>query len=132
MNHFSRWAVIAGAVLLAVITGTIAYNAGVTHGIEQSGKLIAVPVPGGAPVGAIPYYHGWHRPWGGGFFFAPFVFIAFWLLIVRGLFWRGGWHRRGCGPDGSRYDGGGRFEEWHRRMHERMANDPTGGGAPQQ
>ena len=43
----------------------------------------------------------WPRPWGFGFGFFPFfpLMILFWLFVLRGLFWRGAWHRRGC-----RYD----------------------------
>jgi hypothetical protein len=113
MNNYSRWAVIVGALLLAatvVSVGMVAYNAGVTRGIEQSGKIIV------APVGAVPYY-GW-RPWGSGFFFAPLFFIAFWLVIMRGLFGRGGWHRRGC-------------HAHERYTHERMCSEPEKGAAPE-
>jgi hypothetical protein len=118
MNNRFRWAVIAGALLFAVIVGAIAWNAGVSHGIAESGRIVA------APGGPYPYpYYGWHRPWGFGFFFIPLFFIAFWLLVVRGLFW----HRRG-------YACGSRLDDWHTRAHERMgygehkgereANDP--------
>ncbi len=113
-----RLAVIVGALVLAAIVGGIAYNVGLTQGIEQSGKVITAP--GGPNVGPYPYpypypYYGWHRPWGFGFFFFPFFFLAFWFLIIRGIFWRGGWHRRGCGV---RDD----FDDAHRRAHERMSN----------
>jgi hypothetical protein len=116
MNNVGRWAVIVGALVLAAMVGGIAYNAGVAQGIAQSGKIVAGPA-GPYPY---PYPYYWYRPWGGGFFFAPLFFIAFWLLVIRGLFWRGGWHRGGCGP-------GGRLDEWHRRAHERMGNEPEGG-----
>ena len=126
MNNFSRWAVIAGALLLAAVVGGAAYNAGVAHGIAESGKVIAAPAAPGAYPYPYPYpYHGWHRPWGFGLFFFPLVFIAFWFLVAR-LFWRGGGWRRGgaCGA-------AGRFDEWHRQAHERMWNDPARGeGAP--
>ncbi|HEV7920935.1 MAG TPA: hypothetical protein VGR02_09125 [Thermoanaerobaculia bacterium] len=106
----NRWTVILGALLLAVVVGGIAYNAGVTQGMVQSGKIVTVAPPAGAYPYAYPYpYYGWHRPWGLGFFFAPLFFIFFWFIVVRGLFGR----YRGC-------NGGTRFEEWHRRMHERM------------
>ncbi len=96
---YKRWAVIVGALALAAIVAGIAYNIGVTQGIAQSGKVIA------APGGPYPYYYGWH-PWGFGFFFFPLFFIAFWFLIARGIFWRGGW----------------RLDESHRRAHERMSS----------
>ena len=116
MNNSIRWTVIIGALLLAVAVGFGAWQAGVAHGIEQSGKIVAAP---SAPSGPAPYpypYYGWHRPWGFGFFFVPLFFFAFWFLVVRGLFWRRGGY--GCyGPGGPR----GRFEEWHRQAHERGA-----------
>lgn len=117
MNSYSRWAAIIGALLLAAVVGGIAYNAGIAHGIQQSGKIVVAP-PG--PAGPYPYpypYYGWH-PWGFGFFLGPILFFFLFLMILRGLFWRAAWHRRGaCGPGGP----GGRLEEWHRQMHERMA-----------
>ena len=93
MNNTQRWVMIVAALLLAAVVGGMAYNAGIARGIEQSGKII-VAAPGVAPAPYYPYY-GWHRPWGFGFFFGPLFFFAFWVLIFRGLFWRGGWHRRG-------------------------------------
>ncbi len=66
MHNRHRWMVIAGALLLAAIVGAIAWNAGVSHGIETSGK-----------VGDGPYR---------GFFFWPmwpFFLIFFWLLFFR-------------------------------------------------
>ena len=93
MNNTQRWVVILAALLLAAVVGGMAYNAGIARGIEQSGKIV-VAAPGVAPAPYYPYY-GWYRPWGFGFFFGPLFFFAFWVLIFRGLFWRGGWHRRG-------------------------------------
>lgn len=115
MNNNYRWIAIVAAVALATAVGWIAYNAGVSQGIEQSGRIITAP--GGAPH-AYPYH--WHRPWGFGFFFVPLFFILFWVLIFRGLFGHGGWHRGRCGQ---------RLDEWHREAHERMWNDPSSGGA---
>src|SRR4051812_42583309 len=106
MNNYSRLALIVAAFVFAAAVGAYAYNAGVSRGIEQSGKIVVAPV---APAGSTPYpyYYGW-RPWGSGFFFAPFFFIFFFFMIARVLFWRGGWYRHGCG-----YGGG--LDEWHRR-----------------
>ena len=85
MNNSIRWAVLVGALLLACAVGFWSYQAGMAHGIEQSGKIVAPP-PEAYPY---PYpYYGWHRPWGFGFFFGPLFFLAFWLIVVRGLFWR--------------------------------------------
>lgn len=79
MNR-NRWIPIVAALVLAAVVGVMAYNAGVMHGIAQSGKFVAPP-----------YYPGWH-PWPG-FFFAPFFFVLFAFVFVRMLFWRG--HRHG-------------------------------------
>jgi len=126
MNGNIRWIALAGALLLAAAVGFWAYQAGVAQGIEQSGKIV-VP-QAGAPAAAYPYpypyYYGWHRPWGFGFFFVPFFFFAFWLFVIRGLFWRRrAWYGGGCGP----YGPYGRFEEWHRQAHAREGAAPTGG-----
>ena len=127
MNKGTRWLVLAGALLLAAAVGFWAFQAGVAQGIEQSGKIAAAP--SGTP-GPYPYpypYYGWHRPWGFGFFFGPLFFIAFWLILIRGVFWRRrAWYG---GPRG--YGGGcgpyGRFEEWHRQAHERERDPMTAG-----
>ncbi len=119
MSTHYRWIAFVGALLLAAMVGFAAYQAGVEHGIEQSGKIVVAPPSGtGTPAGPYPYpypypYYGWHRPWGFGFFGFP-LFFLFWFLIIRGLFWRRGryGYDGGCGPRG-------RFEEWHRQAHER-------------
>lgn len=84
-----RWIPVIAAIVFAAVIGFFSYQAGVAAGLEQTGKIAA----------------DWHRPWGFGFapFFIPFFFILFWMVILRGLFWRGGgyWHRGRCGaPDG--------------------------------
>ena len=122
MNSTYRWIVLVGALLLAAMVGFGAWQAGVAHGIEQSGKIV-VPSSGGVGAQApypypYPYpYYGWHRPFGFGFLFIP-LFIAFWFFLVRGRFWRRAGYG-GCGPYG-------RFEEWHRQAHARG----EGGAAP--
>jgi len=117
MNSTYRWIALVGALLLASMVGFAAWQAGVAHGIEQSGKIV-VPSSGGAGAAGGPYpypypYYGWHRPWGFGFgfLFVPLFFI-FWFLVVRGLFWRRAWYGGDCGPRG-------RFDEWHRQAHAR-------------
>ena len=40
-----RWVVIVGAILFAAIVGVMAYNAGIAHGIAQSGKMPAFNAP---------------------------------------------------------------------------------------
>jgi hypothetical protein len=99
------WWVIAALVLLvAGVAAAISYNVGLSQGMAQ------VPVPAGS---VLPYEYGWHRPWGFGLLI-PLAFFAFWILMMRGLFWRP-WGPRHYGP--SYQD---RFDEWHRRAHERM------------
>jgi hypothetical protein len=89
----SRWTLIIAALLFAAAVGAVAYNAGVHQGIAQSGKMAAAPYP---------YMHPYPYPFFG---FGPLLFLAFALVLLRGACWRGR---------------GARFEEWHRRMHERM------------
>jgi len=119
MSNTQRWIVLVGALLLAAVVGFWAFQAGVAHGIEQSGKIVVAPAPSGGPY-PYPYpypYYGWHRPWGFGFFSVPLFFI-FWFLVIRGLFWRRrAWYGGGCGPRGA-------FEEWHRQAHARDSGTP--------
>ena len=111
-RRFARAALFAAA-LVAVAVGVVSYNAGVSHGLA-----IAAPPPG-APAGAVgPYY--WYRPWGFGF--GPLAILLFWFLLFRVFFW-GGFHRRRWYYPGP-YDIPPRFEEWHRRAHERMNSQP--------
>jgi hypothetical protein len=127
MNNSIRWAALVVALLFAAAVGFGAYQAGVAHGIEQSGKIVVSPPPAGAYPYPVPYY-GWHRPWGFGFFLGPFFFFAFFLFVVRGLFWRRAWH----GGYGGGYGGGcgprSRFDEWHRQAHGREGDAPAAGG----
>ena len=99
----------------AAAVGVAAYNAGVAQGLAEASRAA-----GTANVPA-PYIYAWPRPWGFGLFpffpFFPFLFIFLWFVLLRGLWWRGsrgwGWQDGGVPP---------RFEEWHRRAHEREAN----------
>jgi hypothetical protein len=105
--------VAAGAAMI----GIAVYNAGVAHGIAESGRIAAIPPT------AAPYVYGWPRPWGFGFFpILPFFFFFLLLFFVtRAFLWRGAW---GAGW-GCRYEGvPPAFDEWHRRAHagERQAN----------
>lgn len=108
MSNGFRWVAVVAAIVLAAGVGVMAYNAGLAHGLAQSGKVVTAP--GGPIPGPYPYpYAGWH-PWGFGFFFAPFFFIIFFFVFLRALFWGGRWHRRGCGYRD--------LDEWHRQAHE--------------
>ncbi|HEY0557330.1 MAG TPA: hypothetical protein VGG20_23950 [Thermoanaerobaculia bacterium] len=144
MNKSIRWPVVLAVLLLAAGVGFWAYQAGVAHGIEQSGKIVfAAPTAPVAPApGAYPYpypypYYGWHGPFGHGYFFGPLLFLIFGLVvarvILRGLFWR----RAGYGLYGAPFYGGygggyggcgprGRFEEWHRQAHGQPPGPETG------
>jgi len=131
-----RWAIVALALVAAVAIGTIAYQAGVSRGIAlQPPPAVAAPAaPGGvqaAPPPPYPYYpYGYYRPWRFGFF-GPLLTILFFVFVLRafvwGLFgwgWRRRWRYSGY-PD----DGPSRFDEWHRRAHDRMRDD-RGPAAP--
>jgi hypothetical protein len=109
-RHLLR-ALVFGVLLLggAVALGITAYNAGVAHGIAESGRMIAAP-----PAGP-PFVYVWLRPWGFGFFpFFPLLFLFLFFFVVRGMWWRGPRH----GGWRYRYEGvPPMFEEWHRRAH---------------
>ena len=97
------WVIWLGILILTIGATAVAYNVGLSQGLAQAGTAAAE---------AAPYPYHWHHGWGVGPFF-PLLFIVFWLLLFRGLWW-GPW----------RYYGGpyhrDRFDEWHRRAHERM------------
>jgi hypothetical protein len=117
-------------VAIAISFGAIAYRA-VTHDWDDRTRVIEVPAPSadqpGAPgeVVRVVDDDGWgHR--GGffpGFFFIPLLFFLAIVLIAWGL-GRGG---RGGWWDGPPSGGGGesRFEDWHRRQHERDNQAPN-------
>jgi hypothetical protein len=122
------------AMMLALVVGWFAFNAGVEQGTERAiarGKVVVAPAAPGAAVAPYPYaypypypypYYGWHRPLG---FFAPLFFVFVMFVIARGIFGRRHW-RYGYG---SPYGGGcGSVDDWHRQMHERM--EQKGGGTP--
>ena len=121
MNNRSFWRALALASIViagAAIIGIGAYNAGVAHGIANAAT--ALPAP---PAGA-PYVYISPRPWGFGFFpFFPFLFVLFFFVVLRGLFWRGPWRggwncRYGAVPPV--------FDEWHRRAHaDQPASTPS-------
>lgn len=103
--------VIAGGI----IVGVSAYNAGVTHGLEQTGRAVEV-VRVGRGYGYFPF----------GLFLFPLFFIGL-LLLIRGAFWSRRWAGRGgppYGPGPWGHGGSQAFDEWHRHQHE-----PGTGGA---
>ena len=120
-----RWAVVVFALLAAVAIGTVAYQAGVSHGLAlQPPVAAAPPAAGAAPVAPPPYPYspyGFYGPWRFGFF-GPLLFLFFWIFLLRGIFFCGGWGwRRRWHYDRDQWPD--RFEEWHRRAHERMRPD---------
>jgi hypothetical protein len=99
------------ALAAAAAVGFFAYNAGFAQGVAESARVAATP---GGPA---PYLYMWPRPWGFGFGFFPFFLLLLCFFLLRRLLWGGprwGW--------GHYYDGvPPRFDEWHRRAHERDA-----------
>lgn len=126
-------------VLAALLTGVVAYNAGMRHGATQAALFAAQtaqaqasPAGGTVPVlpPPYPYYYG-HQPWGyhgfGGFgFFSPLIFMLFGLMVLRAFAW-GGPGRRHWGHRGGGAQWG--FDEWHRQAHERLGS-PLPAGRP--
>jgi hypothetical protein len=113
MDHRFKWAALLVMVVVALAVGSVAYNAGVSHGVAMSASAQ------GAPAGTLPPVYYGYRPWGFGFGFGPFWFLLLWVLLLRGVCWGGGWrHRRWYRHDP--YDAPPAFEDWHRRAHERM------------
>ena len=103
-------------ILVGIGVGIGAYNAGVSHGLQESarnGDVVRVVGPGfGFPFGFI--------------LFPLFFFGIFFLL--RAAFWRGAWGGPGHGPWGPGHEDRSRhFEEWHRRQHGEAAADRAGG-----
>jgi hypothetical protein len=145
MRNSIRWSVIVGALLLAAVVGFESYQAGVEHGIEQSGKIVvaspAAPATGAYPV-PYPYpypYYGWHGPWHFGF--GPIILLFFGFAVLRGLFWRrrflygggpGAAFRGFPGGPGGGCDPRSRLDEWHRQAHAQDGglNSPGATSAP--
>jgi hypothetical protein len=118
-NRTVFWVAI-GLLLIGMVAGVgyWAYNAGLAHGLAN-----AHAAAGGARVVV------WPR-WELGFGFFPFFpivfFILLWVVLLRGLFWRGRGWGRACGYG---YGQGvpPQFEEWHRRAHGQSETEPTPG-----
>jgi hypothetical protein len=111
-----RGIVIAVLVFAAAAAiGIGAYNAGVSQGLAESGRLAA------APPGIVPYVYAWPHHWGFGFF--PILFLVLFLFVLRGLLWVGPWRRGWGGGWGCGYGAvPPAFDEWHRRAHERQSS----------
>ena len=105
-----RWGWI-GVLLLAILAGTAigvsAYNAGVSHGLAQTGHAVQIVREVGPGYGFFPF----------GFLLFPLFFFAI-FAIARGLFWGRRWGGHGYGHGGPEHSGSGgpaRFEDWDRR-----------------
>jgi len=121
-----RWSWI-GVLLLAILAGTAigvgAYNAGVSHGLAQTGHAVQIVREVGPGYGFFPF----------GFLLFPLFFFAI-FAIARGLFWGRRWGGHAYGHGGPEHSAGGghaRFEDWHRRQHERGSVDHPGPGGEQ-
>jgi hypothetical protein len=111
-----RWLVGLLLIVLLGMVGVYAYNLGVAQGLAEGARLTTAD--GTAPVVI------WPPPWHYGFGFfplGPLFFVFFWLVVLRGFFWRGGWGGR------RHWYGGGvppALEEWHRQVHAREGQAP--------
>jgi hypothetical protein len=124
-----RWTIVVVAVVAAALLVIVAYQAGVSHGIAlQPVPAVSPAAPGAAqpaPPPPYPYYaYGYYRPWRFGLF-GPLLTIFFLMFVLRAFFgglcgwgWRRRWRYSGY-PD----DGPSRFDQWHRRAHDRMRDD---------
>jgi hypothetical protein len=128
-----RWVVAAVAIVAAIAIGSTAYQAGVSHGIAMQAAAAPGAADGAQAVQPppYPYYpYRYYGPWRFGLFgfFGPLLTIFLFVFLLRTLFWGFGgsrWRHRYW-----QYDpelGASRFDEWHRRAHERMRD---GGAAP--
>jgi hypothetical protein len=124
-----RWAVVALAIVAAVVIGGVAYQAGVSQGLAlQPPPAVAAPAaPDGAQAAPAPYYrYRYYEPWRFGFgFMGPVISILLFVFVIRAISWGlfgWGWRRRWWYHDYPDY-GPSRFDDWHRRAHERMRDD---------
>src|SRR5438874_12992468 len=106
------------AAIAAVAIGVTAYNAGYNHGLDQAHNATQIVRTVGPGYGFFPF----------GFLLFPLFFFAI-FAIARGLFWGRRWGGHGYGHGGPEHSGSGgpaRFEDWHRRQHERGSVDHPG------
>lgn len=131
MDRSTARRLLVAIVLIAglVLVGVTAYNAGVTAGLAESGRILG---PGDRV--ASPYiYPGFGFGFGFFGFFGALLFFFLIFGLLRAVFWGGprGWHGGGRWRDGrGSWAAGGppMFEEWHRRMHEGTATPENSGG----
>lgn len=130
-----------GAIVVALLVGIGigVYNAGISQGILEAGR-----VPAGAEVPAsfgYGYGYGWgHHPGVFGFGIFGLIFPILFILLLIGLFraasggWRRGWSGPGWGPGGpGRHGHDGWREERERQiadLHKRLHDEEAGRGRP--
>jgi hypothetical protein len=103
MHRRFSWVMALVAIALLAIVGGYGYQLGVARGIAESARFAA-------PAAGVPVVGWWPHPWGFGFGFFPFffpffplLFILFWFVVIRGLFWRRrSWYGYGGGCGGYR------------------------------
>jgi len=117
----NRWLVVA-FIAGGLLIGAAAYSVGVNQGAAHAA------IAAGANADTVDAYWSWNHGrlyWG--FPFGPILALFFWVWLIRAVIWGFGgpwgwrrrWHRYY-----DYYDDPRRFDEWHRRAHERD-------GAPQ-
>src|SRR4051812_15042235 len=128
-------AAVAGAiVIVGLAVGFTSYQAGVSRGLALQPPPVAAPAPNGAAPQVAPapnYYPRYrgYRGWGPFGFAGGLFSILIWIFVLRLIFralfgWGCGWRGRRWGRHG--YDGPDPhdFDDWHRRAHDRMREQP--------
>jgi hypothetical protein len=117
MNRRIWTGILAGVLAATVILGVAgaAYQVGRHHEVA-----VTRTVGDGEVVRVVGGYGGWGYGHPGAFFLFPLLAILVVFLLFRGFRggYRGGWGGGGCGPGPN-----GRFEQYHRRLHEEPAGD---------
>jgi hypothetical protein len=154
MNRSIVFRIVAALVLLVLLVagaaglGFTAYNAGVTQGLAQSGKL-AVPPASAVPYPyAVPFFrYGFFGP-GLGLFNCLSVLLAIGLifLVVRGIMFvvfgprhwgRRHWAGYGLGDPSSWHQPWDKgyppmFDQWHRQAHSQNPDPSAPPSGPNQ
>jgi hypothetical protein len=122
-----RTGILAGVLAATVLLGV----AGTAYRVGQRSEVVTRTVGDGEVVRVIGGYGGWGPGHGGGFFLFPLLLTVLLVFLAVRAF-RGGWGR-GYGGNGG-YGGpcgpgpDQRFEEQHRRAHERVTTGPADTG----